>query len=160
MLLSYLKGEEKLWKAFWIFGVLIPILLDLLTGLVGVFFKSPYFLSLMLTITTVSLAYGILATWQCASNCNKRLWMWLARMTVILFIIFILFYAWNMSINKYILLANSFFNACFIIFVSIWLFKRNTDGFIYKFLIPVSLLLGLTCFVLLTLFIIIPTLTK
>lgn len=77
-----LRGEEKLWKVFWICGFVVPVIAGLLLGIV---------LSLLpllaIPFGLLWLAYIIwwlVATWRCAYNAEAKIWGHLARVYTLL----------------------------------------------------------------------------
>ena len=92
-LLSYWNGEQKLWKAFWLMGFVFQFLflyfllfllyLGLLIGLTW---------SIKVTIFIISNIYQIwilVSVWNCAYNVKNKNWGYVARIIVVLNVIFI-----------------------------------------------------------------------
>ena len=84
------SGNERLWKAFWLGLLLVAVVLFLVSFLVG-------FLSNILT-ANIAGAIGLIivyifkiwwwiSVWQCAPNSSMSLWMYAARIIVILSIL-------------------------------------------------------------------------
>ena len=93
-LLSYWNGEQKLWKAFWLMGVVFQILF-LYFLLVLLYFGVLIGLtwSIKVTIFLLSNIYQIwilVSIWNCAYNVRNKTWGHLSRSIVILNVIFII----------------------------------------------------------------------
>ena len=92
-LLSYWNGEQKLWKAFWLMGFVFQILF-LYFLLVLLYFGVLIGLtwSIKVTIFLLSNIYQIwilVSIWNCSNNVKKEIWGFIARVIVILNVIFI-----------------------------------------------------------------------
>src|SRR6185437_10059749 len=102
MLLNYIQGKGKLWKAFWLFTVLPVVLIPLLSMVTALFlFKMPFgssleiYLFILMIIWGISIIFGLLATWQCAHNCKNRFWMWVSRVMILSIFIYNLYIGWD-----------------------------------------------------------------
>ena len=94
--LNYLKGKMPLWRAFWLYGVLIPTLYAV--SVIAVFAAVTYIqrhyfgfdwtlikrFSLVTTMVgTLIYLFGILAIWQCAGNCQYIMLTRLAAISIL-----------------------------------------------------------------------------
>ena len=99
------KGEEPLWKAFWVYGMMAGTLLESVLALslaqafrdmdenfegTDLFFHLgdayAVFLSLAFSVT-----YGVwnfVSVWRCARNTGKALWRWSARAFYVLVMLY------------------------------------------------------------------------
>ncbi len=90
-LLSYWKGEKKLWKAFWVMGFVFQILIFyflLFLLYIGQFIGLTW--SIKITVFLISNIYTIwilVSIWNCAYNVKKKIWGDLSRVIVVLNII-------------------------------------------------------------------------
>ncbi|MEM5298854.1 hypothetical protein VSR82_31615 [Burkholderia sp. JPY481] len=78
------RGEEPLWKVWWLIGVplnllLIPLLAVLLTPNV----PTPLYFGALIFYLLAFFAW-IRAAWLCAPNVERRIWMVLARAVLVL----------------------------------------------------------------------------
>ena len=103
-LLSYWKGEKKLWKAFWVMGFVFQILIFyflLFLLYVGQFIGLTW--SIKITVFLISNIYTIwilVSIWNCAYNVKKKIWGDLSRVIVVLNIILLfLVYTGILSID-------------------------------------------------------------
>ena len=103
-LLSYWKGEKKLWKAFWIMGFVFQILIFyflLFLLYIGQLIGLTW--SIKITIFLISNIYTIwilVSIWNCAYNVKKKIWGDLSRVLVVLNIILLfLIYTGILSID-------------------------------------------------------------
>ena len=103
-LLSYWKGEKKLWKAFWVMGFIFQILIFyflLFLLYIGQFIGLTW--SIKITIFLISNIYTIwilVSIWNCAYNVKKKIWGDLSRVIVVLNIILLfLIYTGILSID-------------------------------------------------------------
>jgi len=103
-LLSYWKGEKKLWKAFWVMGFVFQILIFyflLFLLYVGQFIGLTW--SIKITVFLISNIYTIwilVSIWNCAYNVKKKIWGDLSRVIVVLNIILLfLIYTGILSID-------------------------------------------------------------
>ena len=94
LLLSYWNGKQKLWKAFWLMGVVFQILfffflsLILVIGLaLGLTWSIKIFIFLVSNIYTIWILVSI---WNCAYNVKKKIWGDLSRLLVIINTIFLI----------------------------------------------------------------------
>lgn len=150
MLLGYLQGKEKLWKAFWIYSVVFPVLITFAT--IAITFLLPQNLHITIApaeiVIALSTTFGLVAMWQCAYNCAHRFWGHLARLFIILLSFQHLYVNWGERHNSYlphtlvlmINLSNLFHIVFFLLLVisACKLINRN----VLKILIPVTLALG------------------
>ena len=103
-LLSYWKGEKKLWKAFWVMGFVFRILIFyflLFLLYVGQFIGLTW--SIKITVFLIANIYTIwilVSIWNCAYNVKKKIWGDLSRVIVVLNIILLfLIYTGILSID-------------------------------------------------------------
>ena len=103
-LLSYWKGEKKLWKAFWVMGFVFQILIFyflLFLLYIGQLIGLTW--SIKITIFLISNIYTIwilVSIWNCAYNVKKKIWGDLSRVIVVLNIILLfLVYTGILSID-------------------------------------------------------------
>ena len=103
-LLSYWKGEKKLWKAFWVMGFVFQILIFyflLFLLYIGQLIGLTW--SIKITIFLISNIYTIwilVSIWNCAYNVKKKIWGDLSRVLVVLNIILLfLIYTGILSID-------------------------------------------------------------
>ena len=103
-LLSYWKGEKKLWKAFWVMGFVFQILIFyflLFLLYIGQFIGLTW--SIKITVFLISNIYTIwilVSIWNCAYNVKKKIWGDLSRVIVVLNIILLfLVYTGILSID-------------------------------------------------------------
>ena len=103
-LLSYWKGEKKLWKAFWVMGFVFQILIFyflLFLLYIGQFIGLTW--SIKITVFLISNIYTIwilVSIWNCAYNVKKKIWGDLSRVLVVLNIILLfLIYTGILSID-------------------------------------------------------------
>ncbi len=103
-LLSYWKGEKKLWKAFWVMGFVFQILIFyilLFLLYIGQFIGLTW--SIKITVFLISNIYTIwilVSIWNCAYNVKKKIWGDLSRVIVVLNIILLfLIYTGILSID-------------------------------------------------------------
>lgn len=79
------RGEEKLWKVFWLYGVVGGILINLVVGLalgegiIGLLVQLPFTIWIMVS------------EWRCAWNAGAKFWGYIVRVLVILSVIGYLF---------------------------------------------------------------------
>ncbi len=103
-LLSYWKGKQKLWKAFWVMGFVFQILIFyflLFLLYIGQLIGLTW--SIKITIFLISNIYTIwilVSIWNCAYNVKKKIWGDLSRVIVVLNIILLfLIYTGILSID-------------------------------------------------------------
>ncbi len=72
------RGEEPLWRVFWVYGVVVGIVITIVDSVLSSFIHgiayAPFFI-FMLAYTV----WNIVATWRCAFNAKRRLWGYIAR---------------------------------------------------------------------------------
>ncbi len=76
------RGQEKLWKAYWLYGVIGAIILQVLLSVLG----SIGFVGLILggALTLVFAVWSNVSIWRCAWNANAKFWGYLVRVLVVL----------------------------------------------------------------------------
>ena len=86
LLLSYWNGKQKLWKAFWIVGVLGRILIatfiiffTLLGQSLGLTWSI---LILSFVFILIYIIWSFVSIWQCSFNVKNKIWGHLARIFV------------------------------------------------------------------------------
>ena len=75
-------GQEKLWKVFWIYGVLFAlpfVAAFLIAGKIGTFL-----LVLVGLIYLIYLVWVYVSMWKCSFNCGWRGWGYIVRVLVVL----------------------------------------------------------------------------
>lgn len=77
------RGQEKLWIVFWIYGVVVGILFQILLGILG----AQGMLFVGLAVYVVYYVWVIVSTWRCAFNVKARSWGYVARVLAILSVI-------------------------------------------------------------------------
>lgn len=78
------SGQERLWKVFWIYGVLFGIIIGIAAAIAGVSQTIPYIVA--------NIIYGlwlVVAEWRCAFNATWKIWGYVVRVLIVLSIIFI-----------------------------------------------------------------------
>ena len=78
-----LKGHEKLWKVFWIYGlaaILVPQIIFMVLGDRSFLMN----LKIMALLIDLSLMWWLVSTWRCAFNVDRRFWGYLARIYVLM----------------------------------------------------------------------------
>ncbi len=100
MIQSLLKGEARLWKAFWLFYLLASVLLAFCLQVVQIvairlipygIYVNPY--AYLIFMAVVAHAYSFVAicsVWRCSRNTNHRAWFYLARLAVIAHLLWLL----------------------------------------------------------------------
>jgi hypothetical protein len=80
---SLWTGEEKLWKAYWLFFVagnyVLTALADLLLRLGNKFVLITYLITLI-----IYFVWSVIVVWKCAPNASSKVWTYLARVIVTL----------------------------------------------------------------------------
>lgn len=83
---GYLRGEGKLWKAFWLILLLPTLLMTYLLPALYVFVPlkpTNPFLYAFVILAATTYTVGNIATWQCSRNCKRPLWTWLVRIYIL-----------------------------------------------------------------------------
>ena len=103
-LLSYWKGKQKLWKAFWVMGFVFQILIFyflLFLLYIGQLIGLTW--SIKITVFLISNIYTIwilVSIWNCAYNVKNKIWGDISRVIVVLNVILIfLIYTGILSID-------------------------------------------------------------
>jgi hypothetical protein len=83
LFISLWAGEEKLWKAYWLFFVVgnyaFSALAELLLRVESKFILIAYLITLI-----AYFIWSVIAVWKCAPNTSSKLWTYLARLIVTL----------------------------------------------------------------------------
>ncbi len=81
------RGEERIWKVFWIYGLLLGILLSVINDIavtsIGEFLDVPF-----LVFTIIYAIWIIVSAWRSAFNLEWTYWGYIVRILIILGIIF------------------------------------------------------------------------
>jgi hypothetical protein len=80
------RGEEKLWKVFWLLGLVVPFIFGILIRMLA--FVSPLIGLLELLIIPYTI-WWMIACWKCAWNSTSKTWGILARVYIVLSILVI-----------------------------------------------------------------------
>ncbi len=86
---SYWRGHGKLWKIYWLYGVLGTWAIGFIAGLAAVLFGISNHL-----IIAIFLPYNIwivVSVWRCAFNCNNQAWGYIARFAVVVGFVFLIY---------------------------------------------------------------------
>lgn len=78
------RGEEALWKVFWIGGLGLEIP-GLIVAAMGTTLKVPliwWYVAVLLKLLAQS--WWIVAVWRCSQNTSSRIWFWLSRVLALL----------------------------------------------------------------------------
>lgn len=76
------KGEEKLWKVYWLYGVVGSILIQLLFGVLGM--VLPLFAKLGMVGYLAYCVWLLVSQWRCAWNCSWKGWGYIVRGIIVL----------------------------------------------------------------------------
>lgn len=76
-------GEEKLWKAYWLFFVAGNYVLSGLAELLLNFGNKFLLIAYLITII-VYFIWSVIVVWKCAPNTSSKIWTYLARVIVTL----------------------------------------------------------------------------
>lgn len=89
------RGEEKLWKVYWVYGIFIPWIayLVLVYGPWQLYKKPIITYAHFEAIDYIYSLLWIVALWRCAPNANEESWMMLARIMASLFYLYLLIFA-------------------------------------------------------------------
>jgi len=83
------KGEEKLWKVWWLFGVPLNIVSTIIEKMSDM--KSPPMpMGILVALLFVMFAlwvYWCIAAWRCAPNVETKSWAYIARGLIVVSII-------------------------------------------------------------------------
>ena len=87
------RGEEKLWKVFWLYGVLLKIVVRL--ALAGVAAISPVIAGILgiavLLLAIPYIVWSLVSTWRCAFNVRQEFWGYMARIYVCVVPVLVIF---------------------------------------------------------------------
>jgi hypothetical protein len=95
------RGEERLWKVFWLYSVLGPIVAYLALIVVPLETKNivivsySYFFALLAVFNSML----VVPLWRCAANTSWWLWTRLARIEVLLLIVQILVFVFSGGVS-------------------------------------------------------------
>ena len=87
------SGQEKLWKAFWIYLMIIGFFINLTTMYIIPFFVSYDFITaaptgyIMLFLPYLYFIAISFAIWRCAYNVKMKIWGHLARIVIAIYVI-------------------------------------------------------------------------
>lgn len=83
------RGEERLWRVFWIYGVLFGIILNVINHIAGMFLGAsvavPY-----LVIGVIHSIWLVVALWRCAFNAEWRIWGYVIRILNVMCLVFLI----------------------------------------------------------------------
>jgi hypothetical protein len=85
-IVNYWQGTEKLWKAFWIIGIISFIVMRIISTLFwGTASESSLALWAIILFLTgyIMFVWWAVAVWRCAPNTSKIMWKWLSRIVII-----------------------------------------------------------------------------
>jgi hypothetical protein len=96
-IISAWRGEERLWKVFWIYGVLLSIILTVIQ-----FVALKFGAVANITLLVIRIIYSIwllVAQWRCAFNAKWTVWSYVIRIFIILGILgFVLGFVFGSSL--------------------------------------------------------------
>lgn len=124
MILDYWKGQNKLWKAFWIIGFLGIFIINIISRFIKMYWIDTFFINLRLESNVISLKdkvlfvsgivlilifsiylmWALVSTWRCGSNSKQMIWKVMSR--VLLISLVVKFYtslildSWEISFNS------------------------------------------------------------
>jgi len=87
------KGEEKLWRVFWLYWFLGNIALSLLIPFIALF-SLPLVNMIASVVSLISLVYFVMSmilVWRCAFRTKHEYWGYIAR--VVIFLLPVIFFA-------------------------------------------------------------------
>lgn len=87
------RGEMRLWKAFWVMGFAIPLVIALVAILLMIIPVVGWIIGAVLLFLLIPYNYVWIpvAWWRCAWNAGAKVWGYIVRFFVVLYIIGILF---------------------------------------------------------------------
>ena len=90
-LLSYWNGKQKLWKAFWLIGILGRIIVATIIILFSTIFTSiglTWSIKILSIIFMISyVIWSFVSIWRCAFNVKNKNWGYVARLFITLDVI-------------------------------------------------------------------------
>ncbi len=86
---SYLMGEEKLWKAYWLAGLFGGPVFFMAVGFLVGSSRGPF--GLAFSLFTAYCIWWSMAIWNCAFNARWKGWGYAARASIVLGILAIIF---------------------------------------------------------------------
>ncbi len=95
LLLSPLRGNERLWKVFWIYNFLFGIILNIVLEVLD-YLAVLSILYLFLIIVIFWTIWVVTGLWKCAFNVNWKGWGYLTRIFVVLAILGLIIGLWQM----------------------------------------------------------------
>ncbi|HSW69136.1 MAG TPA: hypothetical protein VLI69_03115 [Gammaproteobacteria bacterium] len=149
MMLRLLKGETKLWKAYWLFYCL-PLWIFggiFLTTSKNFYSEAPLIALIILLIYGFFEILSPYAAWKCAHNCNSKGWTSIARGVIVLMPILAASQLYSQHITNKILDFSSYTTIAIIAFYLIGKLSRSQKiiNFNEKYVIPVLIIIG-RCF--------------
>lgn len=89
--IALLKGERKLWEAYWVLGIFLAIpaiLIELLsnTSLFSLAFTSVLIIFLAILVLLIQVVW-VVAVWKCAPNVDMKIFYYLARIIAVVSIL-------------------------------------------------------------------------
>ena len=91
LFLSYWYGEKKLWKAFWLIGMLGRIIVATIIILFSTIFTSiglTWSIKILSIIFMISyVIWSFVSIWRCAFNVKNKNWGYVARLFITLDVI-------------------------------------------------------------------------
>ena len=101
---SYWRGQQKLWKAFWLIGIIGRIVVAGIIVLFTIIFTSigltwsVSFLSIIFISTYI--IWSFVAIWRCAFNVKNKNWGYVARLFITIDLIAGLYQSFFILKNK------------------------------------------------------------
>lgn len=80
------RGEERLWKVYWIYGFVGGVVYSILSFVLGMLSLGILLIPLMLFFL-VYFVWVTVAQWRCAFNANSRVWGILVRILIVISIV-------------------------------------------------------------------------
>jgi hypothetical protein len=82
-IVKYWQGEEKLWKAFWVVGVGLTVIIRTAIYLASTKGAPLIWWVTASAVVLVLQVWWAVSVWRCAHNASQKLWSQLARIMVI-----------------------------------------------------------------------------
>lgn len=131
---GYLRGEGKLWKAYWLFYQLPIFVISLIVVRLFILkiidpiepFLYGFMIMMAIIVTTSSIA-----VWQCSRNCKRSIWTWIVRLLILYWLASELYFGIKSStffwqFGTFNLVSVSvLFHVSFFVFLFIYIFQGD-----------------------------------
>ena len=77
------RGQERLWKVFWLYGFILGIILQIIGSVAAALYGATFYIPALI-FYIIYIIWLMVAQWRCAFNAEWKIWGYVVRILIIL----------------------------------------------------------------------------